>query len=91
MGEPDVGPDQLSITEVNLLLLLDSAGTTLLGRDGSLRWALDAEDVCDLLELAVDLIADWSGKTTSGAAIRARAAALLGATTAVAGEQGSDR
>jgi len=91
MGEPDLGLDQLSFPEVNLLLLLDSAGTTLHGRDGSFRWALDAEDVCDLLELAVDLIADWSGESVSGATIRARVASLLGATAAVAGEQGSSR
>jgi hypothetical protein len=91
MGEPDLGLDQLSIPEINLLLLLDSIRTTLHGRDGSLRWALDAEDVCDLLELAVDLIADWSGETANRATIRARSAALLGVTAAIADEQGSSR
>jgi hypothetical protein len=74
MGEQDLGLDRLSIPEINLLLLLDGAGTTLHGRDGSLRWALDAEDVCDLLELAVDLIREWG---STGLAVHQRAASLL--------------
>jgi hypothetical protein len=78
MGEPDSGRDTLSLAESNLLLLLDSAGTTLHGRDGSVRWALAAEDVCDLLELAVDLLAECDARTPLDA--WTRAASLLGAT-----------
>jgi hypothetical protein len=78
MGEPDSGRDTLSLAESNLLLLLDSAGTTLHRRDGSVRWALAATDVCDLLELAVDLLAEWDAKTPLDA--WTRAASLLGAT-----------
>lgn len=90
MSESDSAPARLSTPEINLLLLLDSAGTILHGRDGSLRWALNAEDVCDLLELAVDLIAGWGGPSMNAAAVRARAASLLGTTVAVAvGGQGS--
>ena len=77
MGEPDSGRDTLSLAESNLLLLLDSAGTTLHQRDGSVRWALAATDVCDLLELAVELLAEWDAKTPLEA--WTRAAWLLGA------------
>ena len=82
MSQAGAGSDQLSPPEINLLLLLDSAGTTLHTWNGSIRWALDAEDVCDLLELSVDLIADWGGLTISAATVRARAARLLGTTAA---------
>jgi hypothetical protein len=78
MGEPDSGRDTLSVAESNLLLLLDTAGTTLHQRNGSVRWALAAEDVCDLLELAVELLAEWDAKTPLDA--WTRAAWLLGAT-----------
>jgi hypothetical protein len=78
MDEPDTGRDLLSVAEVNLLLLLDTAGHKLYMRDGSVRWALDADDVCDLLELACELLAEWGGELPSG--VRARAACLLGAT-----------
>lgn len=44
-----------------------------------MRWALDAEDVCELLELAVDLIAEWDAKTPVDA--WTRTASLLGVTT----------
>jgi hypothetical protein len=92
MSESDSAVVRLSVPEINLLLLLDSAGTTLHGRDGSLRWALNAEDVCDLLELAVDLLADWGSSSIGAAAVRARAASLLGTTAAVAVDgQGSSR
>jgi hypothetical protein len=84
MSEAQAGREQLSLPEINLLLLLDTADTTLHGRDGAVRWALDAEDVCDLLELAVDLIADWDGPTINAATVRARAAWLLGTTAPVA-------
>lgn len=84
MSEAHAERDQLSLPEINLLLLLDTAGVTLWRPDGAVRWALDAEDVCDLLELAVELIEDWCGSTVSAAAVRTRAAALLGTTAAVA-------
>ncbi len=84
MSETHAGCDQLSDSEINLLLLLDTAGVTLTRPDGSVRWALDAEDVCDLLELAVELFADWGGLTMSAATVRARAGFLLGTTAAVA-------
>jgi hypothetical protein len=84
MSEAHAGREQLSLPEINLLLLLDTAGATLCRPDGTVRWALDAEDVCDLLELAVELIDDWCGGTVSAAAVRARAAWLLGTTSAVA-------
>jgi hypothetical protein len=80
MSQAGAGSDQLSLPEINLLLLLDSAGTTLHTWNGSIRWALDAEDVCDLLELAVELFADWCGQTVSAATVRERAAWLLGTT-----------
>ena len=79
MGEPDTGIEQLSTSEINLLLLLESAGTKLYGPDGSVQWALKPEDVCALLELAVELIADWDA--TTPAAAHARVAWLLGVTT----------
>ncbi len=78
MSEAHAERDTLSVPEMNLLELLDSAGCTLTGYDGSVRWALNAQEVCELLELAVDLIADWGGGTVSAAAIRARVAVLLG-------------
>ena len=84
MSETAAGRDQLSFSEVNLLLLLDTAGVTLTRPDGSVRWALDADDVCDLLQLAVELFADWCGPTTNAATVRERAASLLGTTAAVA-------
>ena len=70
---------KLTVPEMNLLELLDSAGCTLTGSDGSVRWALNAEELCELLELAVDLFAEWGGQTVSAATVRARAAWLLGA------------
>ena len=84
MSEMDAGRDQLSFSEVNLLLLLDTAGVTLTRPDGSVRWALDADDVCDLLQLAVELFADWCGPAINAATVRERAASLLGTTAAVA-------
>ena len=84
MSEAHAGRDTLSVPEINLLELLDSAGCTLTGHDGSVRWALNAQEVCELLELvAVDLVAEWGGQTANAATVRARAAFLLGATTAV--------
>ncbi len=83
MSEPDSGPDTLSVPELNLLELLDSAGVTFHRPDGSVRWALNAEEVCELLELAVDLFADWGGQTVTAATVRARATSLLGTTRAV--------
>jgi hypothetical protein len=63
MGEPAAIPHQLSLPETNLLLLLDTAGITMTASNGSVRWALDADDVCDMLALAHELIADWNAKT----------------------------
>jgi hypothetical protein len=89
MSESHAGRDQLSPAEINLLLLLDTAGTTLHRPDGRVQWALDADDVCDLLELAADLLADWGGGPGIGvAAVRARAASLLGTTAEPVGGQG---
>ncbi|HYY80801.1 MAG TPA: hypothetical protein VFD04_16715 [Actinomycetes bacterium] len=46
----------LSGPEGQVLMLLDSAGTTLTSRQGGqVRWALDAADVCVLLELGAEL------------------------------------
>jgi hypothetical protein len=91
MGEADAGREQLSFPEANLLLLLDTAGVTLTRRDGSVQWALDADDVCDLLQLAVELFADWCGPAINAATVRKRAASILGTTAAVApgGHRGS--
>jgi hypothetical protein len=52
-----IGPvSPLSDQECQVLMLLDSAGTTLTDcRSGRLRWALDAADVCVLLELGAEL------------------------------------
>jgi hypothetical protein len=69
-------PDQLSIPEINLLLLLDSAGMTFYSHDGSIRWALSPEDVCCLLELTADLLPTWNATTPLAA--WTRAARLLG-------------
>lgn len=55
------GPDlvELSEREFDLLMYLNSAGQIQRRWDGSVRWALDAEEVCDLLELGVELAAEW--------------------------------
>ena len=74
MSESDAAVAKLSIPEVNLLLLLDTASVTLTRPDGAVRWALDTEDVCDLLELAVELVAEWG---PTGIGVRQRAASLL--------------
>ena len=79
MSESDSAVVTLSVPEMNLLELLDSAGCTLTGYDGAVRWALNAEEVCELLELAVDLFAEWGGQAVTAATVRARAAWLLGA------------
>ena len=63
MSQTQTERGQLSTTEVNLLLLLDTAGITMTAPNGSVRWALDAEDVCDVLMLAHELIAEWDAKT----------------------------
>jgi hypothetical protein len=84
MGEPAATPTQLTDSEVNLLLLLDTAPVTLTRPDGNLYWALDADDVCDLLQLAVELFTDWCGPTPSVATVRERAARLLGLPAPVA-------
>jgi len=55
------GPDlvELSEREFDLLFYLTSASHIQRRWDGTVRWALDAEEVCDLLELAVELAAEW--------------------------------
>jgi hypothetical protein len=73
MGEPNAGRDLLSVAEVNLLLLLDTAGHKLYMRDGSIRWALDADDLVCLLELGGELAGG-----SADAAIWNRVGALLG-------------
>ncbi len=71
MGEPAAIPDQLSARELNLFELLDSAGITMTAPNGKVRWALDADDVCELLALAHELLADWDAKTPRDAYTRA--------------------
>lgn len=71
---------RLSVPELNLLELLATASVTWLDcRTGKVRWALDAEDVCSLVELAVDLLDQWEIKTSAGA--WTQAARLLGVPT----------
>jgi len=91
MGKSDSAVVKLSDPEINLLLLLDTAGVTLTRPDGSVQWALDADDMCDLLQLAVELFADWCCLINNAATIRERAASLLGTTaaTAAGGHRGS--
>lgn len=48
-------PPTISQAEHEVLQLLDSAGCTMTSRDGRVRWALDADDVCVLLELGGEL------------------------------------
>jgi hypothetical protein len=60
--------------EADVLQLLEAAGCTLTGRDGRVRWALDAEDVCVLLELGGELAGGQVDPATSN-----RVARLLGA------------
>jgi hypothetical protein len=76
MSEAPAERDQLSLAEINLLLLLDTAGTIQYRRDGSVRWALDAEDVCDLLEITAELVVEWG---SIGIDVRRRATFLLSA------------
>jgi hypothetical protein len=45
MGAPDSGLSKLTVPEGNLLLLLDTAGSKSYGYDGSVKWALNVEDV----------------------------------------------
>jgi putative transposase len=50
----------LSVAEINLLLFLDGVDVKSYSRaTGKLRWALDAEDVCSMVELAFDLFRQW--------------------------------
>jgi hypothetical protein len=49
-----------SVWEANLLKLLDQAGVKFYSeRDGTVRWALDADDVCTVVELAFYLFEEW--------------------------------
>jgi hypothetical protein len=61
MGEPDSGLSKLSVPEGNLLLLVDTAGTKSYGYDGSVRWALNAEDVLPARTRRASL-AEWEPK-----------------------------
>ncbi len=76
MSESDAAVAKLTIREGNLLVLLDSAGVIMTRPDGSVRWGLNAEDVCELLELGFELISEWNAKTP--AEVWTRAAVLLG-------------
>jgi hypothetical protein len=69
-------PDPLSVCELNLFLLLDRCGTARSTLDGRLRWLLDVNDLCELIELAANLLTCWS--ITTPAEAWKRAAALLG-------------
>jgi hypothetical protein len=60
--------------ESDVLQLLEAAGCTLTGADGRLRWALDAEDICVLLELGGELAGGQVHPVTSN-----RLGRLLGA------------
>jgi hypothetical protein len=55
------GPDlvELSEREFDLLCYLTSASHIQRGWAGTVRWALDAGEVCDLLELGAELAAEW--------------------------------
>ena len=65
----------LSEPEGQVLMLLDSAGTTLTGcGSGRVRWALDAADVVCMLELGAELAGVQLDPATSD-----RLARLLGA------------
>lgn len=70
------GPGQLSVPEINVLLLLDNTAMQFWDNDGSVRWALSPEDVCYLLMLAVELFAEWQPRQPGDA--WDRAAKLLG-------------
>jgi hypothetical protein len=77
MGEPDSGLSKLTVPEGNLLLLVDTAGTKSYGYDGSVRWALNAEDVLPARTRRASL-AEWEPKVPVDA--WNRAASLLGLT-----------
>ncbi len=50
----------LSVDEGNLLLFLDQVAVKLCDQeDGKVRWALDADDVCSVVELAFYLFREW--------------------------------
>jgi hypothetical protein len=68
---------RLSVPEINLLLFLDSIDVRgYRKRTGEVEWLLTAEDICSLVELALDLLHEW--QPTSSADAWDRAARLLG-------------
>jgi len=76
MGEPDAALDKLSDLEFRLLWMLDAADTALLF-DGRVKWSLDADDLCEVIEIALELPEVIPGGVE---AVRKRVAAVLGAT-----------
>jgi hypothetical protein len=76
-GEPDSGLTKLTVPEDNLLLLLETAGRKSYGYDGSVKWALNTEDVLPARTRRASL-AEWEPKVPVDA--WNRAASLLGLT-----------
>jgi hypothetical protein len=76
--EPGSRVGALAEPEVRLLWLLDAADTSLVF-DGRLRWSLDADDLCELIGIALELPEVVSGGVED---VRKRVAVLLGATAA---------
>jgi hypothetical protein len=74
--ESGSGVDPLTDPEVRFLWLLDGADTSLVF-DGRLRWSLDADDLCELIGIALELPEVVPGGVEF---VRKRVAALLGAT-----------
>jgi hypothetical protein len=73
---------KLSIPEINLLLFLNSVGVTSICRaTGEVEWLLSAEDVCSLVELAVELFREWQPSSALDAFNRT--ARLLGVAVTV--------
>jgi hypothetical protein len=73
-SEPGSGIGALAEPEIRLLWLLDGADTALIF-DGRLTWSLDADDLCELIGIALEL----PEAVTGGAeAVCQRVATLLG-------------
>jgi hypothetical protein len=63
-GEPDSGLSKLTVPEGNLLPLLDTADRKSYGYDGTVKWALNTEDVLSARTRRASL-AEWSPRFRS--------------------------
>jgi hypothetical protein len=65
MSEPASIPDQLTTQKINVYELLKRSTVIRSSADGRMRWLLDAEDRCELVERAADLRCGTAGSSPS--------------------------